>query len=144
MSTEVKRFYLAASMAWSGHARAAARAVAESTGWECCARWTQWEKEPGGVPEVARIDADDVAEADVLVWLGGPPESGGKHAELGMALALEIPVLWVEHGWQSHPEVLRRLAPGVEHRAPGAAPPERCIFLTLVRRVRLSEVLEGC
>ena len=73
----------------------------------CTSRWLEEEPSLGDVPEekkilVAGMDALDVRRAQALV-LWNPPEkhrqgTGGCHVEVGMALALGIPVLVVGGG----------------------------------------------
>ena len=95
----MKRFYVAASIRRREQAREVRdRLLAANAGWECSAGWLAWTAQPS-TGRAAWLDKEDVCASDLLVWLGGPPSSEGKHVELGMALASGIPVVAVRSGW---------------------------------------------
>lgn len=70
-------------------------------------------KSPEEYAEAATADLEDVFEADLLILLSdgdGTQSPGGKHTELGFALALEIPVVVFgppENVFHHHPAVRR-------------------------------------
>jgi hypothetical protein len=94
------------------------RADLEALGFEVTSRWlTVAERSPGGGPgedewrRLAVIDQEDVLAADTLVCFSEEPGAGGnggRHVELGMAVALGKQVILVgrrEHIFHRLPEV---------------------------------------
>lgn len=81
------------------------RAIADelqSSGWEVVSRWLYEDAAKpregwvagGRAAEIATMDLQDVRTADVLIALtehaGSPKGDGGRHVELGVALALDL------------------------------------------------------
>ena len=92
------KYYLAGSYnrrdALMSKANEISKCSNESIKIECVSRWLQGN---AGSPsaQVAEWDMDDVRAADVLVIESGLSTTGGKWVELGMALALNKPVLFL-------------------------------------------------
>lgn len=108
------RFYLAAMFQQIDYMRHCADALKEA-GHECTARWVYGGEEGLSLPDIARIDLEDIDRADALVLFSFPrgmilPAGGGRHVEFGYALAREKALIIVgpyENVFQEHPLVRR-------------------------------------
>ena len=86
------KFYIGSGLERWEDVRALARAL-ERHGWKQTYDWTAGlfrEKGPAELAEIARLERQGVADADLVVIL--LPAGRGSHIELGMALALGKPV----------------------------------------------------
>lgn len=87
--------YLAAPYEIRPQARKFAERLTSSGYIACTASWL-FDEHPVG-PEAAQIDIDDIDRADILVALNPSPwhqkGTGGRHAELGYAIARQKPIL---------------------------------------------------
>ena len=89
-------FYVAAPFIMKEKARTIRDAIARHTGWRCEARWLVGKHDvlihSDDDERFAREDLEDIRNSDVLVHLAGGEgmltRSGGRHVELGYALAL--------------------------------------------------------
>lgn len=92
----------------------------QSLGYVITSRWLEAQADDSDLTAAeasaaAVMDVEDVLEADVLVAFAERPLSrddvrGGRHVELGVALAVGKPVVLVgrpEHVFHSHPGVVR-------------------------------------
>lgn len=104
----MKSFYLAASFPQ----RAEARKIAEMIPAVCTSRWLHGKHEEYGTEaEFAATDVDDVRSAEAIIVLTGDSRTrGGRHTELGIALALGKKCYIVgprEQVFHYHPEVIQ-------------------------------------
>lgn len=89
-------FYVAAPFIMKEKARTIRDAIARNTGWQCEALWLEGKRDvlihSDDDERFAREDLEDIRNSDVLVHLAGGEgmltRSGGRHVELGYALAL--------------------------------------------------------
>ena len=92
------KFYIAASMEFQEEAKDIAHRVSRyAKEWVCGSRWIFKKPVSSGFHlKVAAIeDFDDLKEASALVFVHpGVSTSGGKYVEMGIALALEIPIIY--------------------------------------------------
>jgi len=103
----MNRFYLAASFTRREEAVAVARKIEELTrenkneNWVCVSSWLQqtegYPKDINTIPPyIGAADFAELACADFLVTLTGDKTSrGGRHTELGFAIARGLPVILV-------------------------------------------------
>ena len=113
-----RKWYLAGSMEHQDKVRGLVETFEQALGpgWEIHADWVR--EEPKDDPDKdlehwARKDHAQIRECELMIWIGGDPESSGKHAELGIAIERGIPVIAVNPPWTR-----------ARYR-------ERCVFLAL-------------
>ena len=116
----MKKWYLAGSMAHQKNVQKLVGPITKALGpgWEMHADWVEHEpqndkKDKETAAYWAQRDYVQICECDLMIWIGGDPESSGKHAELGIAIAQGIPVVPVRPPWTN--EAYR----------------ERCVFLAM-------------
>lgn len=102
------RIYVAAPFPDRDRAREVRDTLVED-GHSVTARWLDMEHTDYGTEaRFATMDVADVEKADLLLVLGGPGSRGGKHTELGIALAHRKPVIVIgeaEQVFHHHPLV---------------------------------------
>lgn len=71
----------------------------EQVGHEITSRWVRESVAdpltPADSRRIALADLDDLSAAEAMVLVNGPSTRGGKHAELGAALAMDMPVFLI-------------------------------------------------
>ncbi len=94
MTDGCRNFYLAAGWAMRQQARLLAGRIAAATGARCMSRWLC--RNPRlEASAAAEQDIMDIGDADLLIALCGRSTRGGKWIEVGYALGLSLPVVFL-------------------------------------------------